>query len=61
MFFIPFKKGLNKHLKNTIYKYNLVGKPIKNNYYRLYSSTPAPTKCNNSTKTLMIPKTAKNT
>jgi len=57
---MPFKKGLSKYLKNTIYRYSLAGKPIKNNYYILYSYTPAPAKRDNSFKLIITPRTIKN-
>ena len=57
---MPFKKGLNKYLKNTIYKHSLASKPIKNNYYILYSSTPAPARRKNNTKPIITSKTFKN-
>jgi len=59
MFFIPFKKGLNKHLKNIIYKYSLASRPAKNNCYILYSYILAPNRCNNSFKLITTPKIIK--
>ena len=50
---MPFKKELNKYLKNIIYKYSLAGKPIKNNYYTLYSYTLTPARRNNSFKLII--------
>jgi len=43
---MPFRKELNKHLKDIIYKYSLANKPIKNNYYMLYSYILAPIRHN---------------
>jgi len=57
---MPFKKGLNKHLKNTIYKYSLANRPIKNNYYILYSYMLAPARRNNSFKPIITLKIIKN-
>jgi len=55
-----FRKGLNKYLKNTAYKYSLAGKLIKNNCYILYSYTPTPAKCDNSFKLIITSRTIKN-
>jgi len=52
-----FRKRLNKHLKNIVYKYSLTNKFIKNSYYMLYSYTPTPIKHNNSFKPITTPKT----
>jgi len=57
---MPFRKGLNKHLKNTVYKHSLASKPIKNSYYMLHSYTLTPAKCNDSFKLTTTPKTIKN-
>jgi len=54
--FKPFRKGLNKYLKRITYKHSLASRPIKNSYYRLYSSTPAPAKCDNNIKTTTTPR-----
>jgi len=48
-----FKKGLNKYLKNTVYKHSLANKPIKNSCYMPYSYTLAPTRHNNSSKSII--------
>jgi len=45
---MSFKKGLNKHLKNIIYKHSLASKPVENSCYILYSYTLAPTRRDNS-------------
>jgi hypothetical protein len=58
---MPFRKGLSKYLKNITYKYSLASKPAENNYYMPYSSTPAPVRRSNSTKTIMTLKTFKGT
>jgi len=57
---MAFKKGLNKYLKNTIYKHSLANKPIKNNCYILYSYTLAPTRRNDGSKPIITFKTIKN-
>jgi len=57
---MPFKKGLNKYLKNTAYKYTPANKPTKSSYYMPYSYTPAPVRRNNSFKFIITPKTIKN-
>jgi len=51
---MPFKKGLNKYLKNIAYKHSLANRPIENNCYILYSYTLAPVKCNNNFKFIII-------
>ena len=57
---MPFRKELNKHLKNTVYKYSPASKPIKNNRYIPHSYTLAPAKHNNSFKLITTPNTIKN-
>jgi len=57
---MSFKKGLNKHLKNTAYKYSLVNKPTKNSYYILYSYTLVPARRDNSFKFTKTLRTIKN-
>jgi len=47
---MPFKKGLSKYLKNTVYKYNLANRPVKNGRYILRSYILAPTRYNNNFK-----------
>jgi len=57
---MSFKKGLNKHLKNTAYKHSSANRPVKNSYYILHSYTPAPARHNNSFKPIIISRTIKN-
>jgi len=57
---MPFKKELNKYLKNIAYKYSPANKPIKNSYHISYSYTPAPARHNNNFKPITTPKTIKN-
>jgi len=56
---MPVKKRLNKHLKNTAYKYSPANRPAKNGYYILYSYTPAPARRDDSFKLIITPKTIK--
>jgi len=56
---MPFREELNKYLKNTIYKHSLVSKPVKNNYYILYSYTLASIKRDDGSKPITTPKTIK--
>jgi len=37
---MPFKKRLNKYLKNIIYKCSLANRPAKNNYYHQQNIMP---------------------
>jgi len=57
---MPFKEGLNKCLKNTVYKYSLTSRPAKNNCYILYSYILAPARHNNSFKYIKTFKNIKN-
>jgi len=57
---MPFKKGLSKYLKNTIYKYSPASRPIKNNYYIPHSYTLAPIRRDNNFKPITTSKTIKN-
>jgi len=56
---MPSKKGLNKYLKNTAYKYSLANRPTKNSRYMLYSYTLAPARRDNNFKLIIIPKIIK--
>jgi len=56
---MPFRKGLSKYLKNTVYKHSPVNKPAKNNCYILHSYTPALAKYNNNFKFITTLKTIK--
>jgi hypothetical protein len=58
---MPFRKGLSKYLKNTAYKYSLASRPTKNSRYILYSSTPAPIRRDDSTRTIITLRTFKDT
>jgi len=57
---MPFKKKLNKYLKNTAYKHSPANKPAKNSYYILYNFTLAPARRNNNFKPIIILKIIKN-
>ena len=58
---MPFRKGLNKYLKNTAYKHSPASRPAENGRRTLYSSTLAPIKQDNSTKTIITPRIFKDT
>jgi hypothetical protein len=58
---MPFRKGLNKYLKNIARKHNPASRPAENGRYTLYSSTPAPTRRDNSTRPITTPRTYKDT
>jgi len=56
---MPFRKELSKYLKNIIYKHSLVGRPVKNSYYILYSYTLTPTRRDNNFKPIITFRTIK--
>jgi len=56
---MPFRKGLSEHLKNIVYKYSLVNKPIKNSRHILYNYILAPTRRGDSFKLIIISKIIK--